>query len=208
MAFLLSTHEPPPFGMKNLRARGAQYTHTPARFLFLAGGRLRLKRGYLTDDHACFDHRSAASVRSGRRVIVAITGASVVQLTEELLYGGLRRSAPCASPEADVVPHVASKKDAGDHQRLDKIELGTRVLGIVMEEGELSMVNDRGVACLFRAWLQVAETGAIHEHASKREDKFIYVFCNESDDRGNESKHRSHRNLSLKSERRSSSYYD
>ncbi|CAM0910537.1 unnamed protein product [Alopecurus aequalis] len=45
-------------------------------------------------------------------------------LAEELLHGGLRRSAPPASPEADVVPHVSSKKDVGDHQRLDKIELG------------------------------------------------------------------------------------
>ena len=63
-------------------------------------------------------------MRSGWCIIVAITGASVVQLTEELLHGGLRRSAPCASPEADVVPHLASKKDEGDHQGLDKIELG------------------------------------------------------------------------------------
>jgi hypothetical protein len=47
-----------------------------------------------------------------------------VQLAEELLDGGLWRSAPPASPEADVIPGVASEEDAGGHQRLDEIELG------------------------------------------------------------------------------------
>jgi hypothetical protein len=103
-----------------------------------------------------------------------------VQLAEELLDGGLRRSAPPASPEADVVPGVASEQDAGGHQRLDEIELGAlqqarlivsryrdgwidqwrsiryeydgrpsityRVLGIVVEEGAASVVDDLGVA--------------------------------------------------------------
>ena len=54
-----------------------------------------------------------------------VTGAYVVQLAEELLDGGLRRSAPPASPEADVVPHVASKKGVGEHERLDEIEFST-----------------------------------------------------------------------------------
>jgi hypothetical protein len=34
VAFLLSTHELPILGMKDLKARGAEYTHTPAGFLF------------------------------------------------------------------------------------------------------------------------------------------------------------------------------
>jgi hypothetical protein len=34
VAFLLSTHKLSLLGMKDLKARGAQYTHTPSRFLF------------------------------------------------------------------------------------------------------------------------------------------------------------------------------
>lgn len=133
--------------MNDLKATGAKYTHTPARFLFLAGGWLRLKCRYLIDDSACLDNHSAALYFDS--LVIIATDVLVAQLPEELPHGGLRRSAPPASPKADVVPCLASEYDGHVHQRFDKVEFSTRVLGVVVEEGTTSMVNDGGISLFF-----------------------------------------------------------
>lgn len=50
-----------------------------------------------------------------------------------------------ASPEVEVIPHLAPGKRSGNHQRLHSIKLFTRVSGIVIVESVADMVNHHEV---------------------------------------------------------------
>jgi hypothetical protein len=53
---------------------------------------------------------------------------------------------PPASQEADVDPDVASETYVGCHQRLDRYEVRTLVVGVVMAKSVVNMADDGGVA--------------------------------------------------------------